>query len=188
MTSRKEEEIFEYEIQTCTSCRNDAKHHCPSCYKAPDFDGQQLYTTWYCGRECQTQDRESHKRGCNAAQARRSINRAGIIAQSAFYMYLERFFDAGITKVEVKGNKLYLYQGKNDPNLLMPFPGKLFSSEEDKHAALTVLACDNALGFVYVILKTMLPGQCGFSASSHCLRIQAQVSRLFRLKRHRPRN
>lgn len=167
MASRTgDKEDFDYEIPTCASCRNDAKQHCPGCYKAPDFDGQQLYTTWYCSPECQTHDRKSHMWGCNAAQARCSVYRAGTIAQSAFYMYLERLFDVGITRVEEKGNDLYLYQGKNDHNLLLPFPGKLFSQDEDKYAALTVLACGNALGFVHVVLETMLPGQYGFSTSN----------------------
>ncbi len=129
------------------------------CHDTPDSEGRQMYTTYYCSKACQkTEYVRTHKYACNWAKNRRAVYRVGDIAQLAFYAYSEKIFDVSITKVEKQEGTLYLHQGNNDQNLLLPFPDKLFSDEEEKLAALTVLAYDNALGFVHVLVEKMLGG------------------------------
>lgn len=157
MSSTTHEEWADEEITTCATCRRDGARRCVGCNGAPDNEGRQLYPTYYCSTQCQKTDYiRTHKHACKAAKDRRAVYRVGDIAQLAFYAYSERLFDTSITKVEKKDDTLYLRQGKNDQNLLLPFPSKLFSNKDEKSAALTALAHDNAIGFVHILIEKMV--------------------------------
>ena len=157
MTSTTPEEVEE--VNSCAYCRTDATQICNGCHKAPDGFGGQVYTAWYCRPECQTKDWNKHKRTCKVARDRKSLYRAGETVQLAFYRYLETFFNLCITRLENKGEDLYLYRDNEDETHVLPFPWAHFTNEQDKQAALTWMACGNALGFVHVLLEAMLPGQ-----------------------------
>lgn len=159
MSSTTDEESADEEVQTCATCRTDGERPCIGCHGTLDSEGRQMYTTYYCSAGCQKMDYDrTHKHVCKAAKDRRAVYRVGNIAQLAFFAYLAKVSDVSITKVEKQKDTLYLRQGKNDQNLILPFPDKLFSNEDDKLAALTALAYDNAVGFVQVFIMKMLEG------------------------------
>jgi len=169
MRSTTDEESADEEIKTCVTCRKDGEQPCIGCHGAPDSEGRQMHTTYYCSDECQITDYDTHEYACKAAKDRRAVYRVGDIAQLAIYAYLERLFDISITKTEKHGDSMYLHQGKNDHNFILPFPSKLFSNEDEKLAALTMLTYGNALGFVHTLVEKMIGSAYSLSFKCHLL-------------------
>ncbi|KAL8647337.1 MAG: hypothetical protein Q9210_005618 [Variospora velana] len=104
-----------------------------------------------------TKDRIHHKWTCKSSASRKILYRVAETAQALFYVYREVAFDKLYAKVERKGSDLILYEGYYD-DLFVPFPHSLFPDEKEKKAVLTYLACDDAYGYMHVVLKTMLEG------------------------------
>ena len=130
MSSRTSEDIEE--VSSCAYCRRDATQICNGCRKAPDGFGGQVYTTRYCGPDCQTKDWNKHKHCCKAARDRKSLCRAGATAQLAFYPYLETFFNLYIARLENNGEDLYLYRDNEDKTRVLPFPWAQFTNKQDE--------------------------------------------------------
>lgn len=159
MNSHADEEEAIEEIEFCAVCREGAEILCTGCFGAPDYDGCPMLPVYYCSTGCQDKDwDEFHGHACEAAKNRRAVYRLGEIAQLAFQAYLKRLYDICIIKVEKQGDTLFLHQGKNDENTVMPFPGSRFE-DEDQIATLTAMTCGNALGFVHMLVEKTLGGK-----------------------------
>ncbi|KAL9007784.1 MAG: hypothetical protein Q9173_007020 [Seirophora scorigena] len=70
-------------------------------------------------------------------------------------VYWEVAIDKLYAKVERTGSELILSQGHYH-EILYPFPHFLLPDEKEKKAMLTYLACDDACGYMNVVLKTTL--------------------------------
>ena len=80
--------------------------------------------------------------------------------QRIFYLYREHTLEKLLTKVKKVDNTLYLYEGVDyGAQILVPFPHRLFSCEENKLAALTYAACGDAVGFMRDIVRLILKGK-----------------------------
>ena len=133
---------------------------CNGCADAPILSTEQPSNTFYCSTSCQKADWEIHKKICKLSSARKRLYRAGDIVQRIFYLYREHAFEKLITKVEKVDDTLYLYEGVDyGGQILVPFPHRLFSCEENKLAALTYSACDDAVAFMRDIVRLILQGK-----------------------------
>ena len=143
----------------CVYCRQDAKLVCNGCNEAPGIDGKVVAKMWYCGAVCQRSHWKTHKELCKPHQARKTLYRAGAMAQLAFYLYREKIFDRLIAKTEKKHNGLYLYEGYyGETQFLVPFPKDLFPDENDKLAVLTYLSSTDAIAYMLEMIEWMVKG------------------------------
>ncbi|KAK4695683.1 hypothetical protein P7C71_g2118, partial [Lecanoromycetidae sp. Uapishka_2] len=103
-------------------------------------------------------DRDRHKYACKKAQDRRAMYRAGATAQLVFFRYLEKFETIGVTKVEKKGDDIYIYlpDADDDNPEVFPFVWKECNSEEDRLTLLTYMMCGNSTGFAHVLMDILL--------------------------------
>ena len=72
---------------SCAECQSPATKACKGCKAAPDATQGLVQTTCYCSQACQTANWSSHKKTCLAAQARRSLYKAGEELQKRYYWY-----------------------------------------------------------------------------------------------------
>ena len=143
----------------CSRCGKEAASYCQACSGAIDEDGAVL-RIWYCGRACQKEDWAIHKPLCQRLKLRKQGYRAAHLAQTIFYHYRETMFDVLITKAEKKGEDLVLWEGNyGSRQLLAPFPNALFTSKEDKEAALTYLTCSDTLDHFHLLTRHLLEGE-----------------------------
>lgn len=144
----------------CAHCFGSATQACKGCINSPVVDGHSPVATFYCNSTCQKANWLHHKKVCKSLSSRKQLYRAGDLIQHTFYAYREQAFEKFITKVEKEGNTLYLYEGQyGEGQVLAPFPGHLFACEDDKNAALTYLACTDAVSFMLDLVKSSLKGK-----------------------------
>ena len=69
-------------------------------------------------------------------------------------MFREGLFDKSVVKVERKGEVMNLYE-ENDTDLILPFPSHLFPDEREKKAVLVYLTCEESVGYMHQLIKTI---------------------------------
>jgi hypothetical protein len=143
----------------CAHCHKHTTNVCTGCNWTPDTLEEEASETYYCSSACQKGDWANHKAACKAIQECRSLYRAGFTIQTLFYKFRERLFDQHIVRVERKGDIMYLQEGYYT-SLLLPFPTDLFADEEERNAVLAWLRCDETVGYMHEVIKTMLKVTC----------------------------
>lgn len=146
-------------VNHCANCREPATQLCIGCHQAPDAEGGNVETTWYCSAKCQKADWKYHKYDCRKAQARKSLYRVAETAKLAFFRLVERTFDLHVIAVEEKGDTLYVWEGSKDRSIFNGFPAEHLSSDHDKQAAMAWMDCGNSAEYVRVLVEAMLQGQ-----------------------------
>ena len=111
---------------------------CVGCKGLPDALHGQM-EVHYCGTECQKTHWASHKPLCNAARARKVINRAADLAKAVSQLFLRIKYKMIIEEVKRFDNVWMICppsEYKGGKCLLHPFPSALFSKKEDADAIL----------------------------------------------------
>ena len=142
--------------KTCAHCSQKAISACAGCIAAPD-----TATTWYCGASCQKAGWDNHKEACKASQVRKSLYRAGEIAQHIFYMYREKVFNKFVLSVECNadGIKTNIQFALNQEKLFVPFPDSVCVDQADKQALLSCYACADGLAYMHGLVQSLLRGE-----------------------------
>jgi hypothetical protein len=95
----------EMDEKKCTICSKPAKMRCEKC-AGEDIskDGRVLsYSRWYCGETCEESDADRHQQECQKRQEARTFDeaeRAAVIAQSLFNLFVEKTWVYDISNVE----------------------------------------------------------------------------------------
>ena len=152
--------------QQCAHCCKVATQICKGCAGAPDIGDGMSLKTFYCNTTCQKAHWSKHRPTCNRLSVRKKLYRAGGILQEIFYAYREITFDKMFRKIERQGKDLYMYEVEYDWQIPVPFPSALISSENERRAVLAYRSCDDALAYMYEIIKVLLKGEQRFSVTS----------------------
>jgi MYND finger len=148
----------------CVVCREPAHLHCNACsYTEGDIDEHKL--TWYCSKDCQEQDRLSHKSHCSEMSDFNQLVRAAHLVQKVFYHYRKLWFDVPVKRIVFKGENIRIHQGDAKDKMLFEFPTKLVKSREVEEALLSFCACDDGLGRMQNLTALVLSGMLEFRAS-----------------------
>ncbi|KAH6663159.1 hypothetical protein B0J14DRAFT_662149 [Halenospora varia] len=154
----------------CEHCKapTEAPKICAGCNNVPAYgEAGAPPNTVYCSKACQTAHWETHKQICKTLNIRRIIFQAGATLQDVFYNYRFQVFDQKIVKIDRKHGKIYVQASKSDFagrtrhsifDCLHPFPTSLVQSKEEEKAILTSLAADDALCFMYEMIKYFFGG------------------------------
>jgi hypothetical protein len=138
---------------SCTVCHQPAKLSCAACKY--DSNGE-ARPTWYCGKECQKQDRINHKPRCDQARYVEPFRRAVEFVQKAFFIVRKEGFDVLLERVKVEGKVMTLYQGKAGDRVLFEFLKKLMVSKEMEEAVLSYCASDDAIGRFHTLVQASI--------------------------------
>lgn len=84
---------------TCSVCGEAASARCIACFDVK-YPNKISASTFYCSKDCQTKGWPSHKKDCQAVQARKKLFRAGELLQEAFFATRAEAFDLKDAKVE----------------------------------------------------------------------------------------
>jgi hypothetical protein len=110
---------------------------------------------------------------------RKQLYRAGSVLQDIFYMYREKVFDYQVTKVEMKGNQIYLYLGYEDgvaearrrpgvrKDVCLPFPSKDVPNLREKQAILVYSSSAQAVAWMFQVVEICLEGLYDSTTGSH---------------------
>lgn len=96
--------------------------------------------------------------------ARKKLLRVAAVCRTAVLGYRELEFDVELSKVEIRGNTLYLYVNQKDLSIAPkrgPFPEHLTSSPQHREAALSWFFCFASQALLSVLLPKLLAGDCG---------------------------
>ena len=144
----------------CVKCSGPSSLRCQAC--SYDEEKKTDNSTWYCSQECQKADWPNHKVRCNHIKAVNRLYRTAHLAEAAFCDFRKSMFDLPIARVNKTNNKLTIYGGLHDERLLREFPEEMFKEERDRKAALTIMACEDAVGRMYHLMSEALEGLLHF--------------------------
>ncbi|KAK0111684.1 autophagy protein 6 [Cadophora gregata] len=149
----------------CGSCSKDTWQACAGCKDAPIvISGPK--PVYYCSKECQKTDWKKHKSVCQVLQRRKMIYRAGDLLQRIFNVFRKEVHGQRLAKIERRGSKLYLHEGKLIQGDMAEISSKLRDlsklldemrwTEEDRNAALAHNASWCAIVHMHHIAKYIL--------------------------------
>ena len=149
------------EVHSCANCGKDVddQQPCYRCINAPDITGEPLPTTWFCSLHCQMENQRAHMAACRAADARRTLYRAGRTCELIFQCCHEVLSKITIARVEKNGKDIYVHQASELEMQSLPPLSTLFENDDDKSAAIACIASSAAIPFARGLLEHMLPGQ-----------------------------
>lgn len=155
----------------CAHCEKPAALVCGACKDTPSYEDHAEGSIWYCTAECQKLDWTKHKTLCKSLKMRKQLYRAGSVLQDMFYMYREKVFDYHISKVEIKGSKIYLHlcydeavaNAKRPPgarkDVFLPFPSEYVPNLRDKQAILVYSASADSAAWMFEMVQLCLEGE-----------------------------
>lgn len=88
-----------------------------------------------------------------------ALHRAAGVAQEAFYVWSEAFFDSQIDAVTTSNTSIVvvLSPDNNQPGHIVPFPMQLFGDDPSCHAVLSTLNDDDGVGLAHVLIEALIP-------------------------------
>ncbi|KAF5002171.1 hypothetical protein FGRMN_547 [Fusarium graminum] len=129
------------------------------CLDAPEYAPGDSADTFYCSRECQTEDWPNHKKKCNNLKRRKSLVRAVKLLKATFIAYREVMFDLHVTKIKTCGRALVVAHDRKRLGWPAGFPGHLISNSEHKEAVLVKSMAWNSLSLLVPMTRTVLAGE-----------------------------
>jgi len=69
-------------LGTCATCNSPTALRCAGCKDAPDYERGDAADTFYCGKACQLNAREAHKKTCRNMSGRLTDTRVLIVSRS----------------------------------------------------------------------------------------------------------
>ncbi|KAF2792660.1 hypothetical protein K505DRAFT_338493 [Melanomma pulvis-pyrius CBS 109.77] len=137
----------------------DARTKCSYCGEPATLKCGGCKIDVYCGTDCQKLDWASHKTTCKEISLERTIERCADTLQRAYLDFREITYDSPIAKVEVKNDRIYIYDGpismrKN--GIFADFPNHLITERSVKMAVLCFLMCNEPIALFAKLLSTLL--------------------------------
>ncbi|OJJ68829.1 hypothetical protein ASPBRDRAFT_183030 [Aspergillus brasiliensis CBS 101740] len=145
----------------CANCGKHTTLQCGACRGAPEYFPGDTTSIFYCGATCQRAHRTVHKPDCMNMARRKKLLRTAIIAKEAFLVYRAAEYDVELSKIEKRGDTLYLYDNQKNldiPYRRGPFPEHLTADPEHRAAALTWFQCNAAPALTSRLVRKILKG------------------------------
>jgi hypothetical protein len=94
----------------CHLCGRETTKICGNCAEGVDSDGN-ASQTYYCSKECQTEDFDTHvDHACLFSNARKQLYRGAEVLQELFFTFRQNIFENNIEKtVTDEDGKLHVY-------------------------------------------------------------------------------
>ncbi|KAH7398597.1 hypothetical protein BKA66DRAFT_407497 [Pyrenochaeta sp. MPI-SDFR-AT-0127] len=134
---------------TCSTCDKPATDKCGGCKAIT-----------YCSKDCQIKDWPKHKKTCKDFHLEKIIARAADFIQQAFFGFSEQTWDTPIIKIEEHPRAIVIYYDdqKQNKSYFVKFPENLMVNQKMKMSVLCALKCEEPLGWMSDLLKSLLEG------------------------------
>lgn len=129
-----------------------------ACRDTPNGAGG-LTAVYYCGATCQAVAWPAHKADCKVAKDRRTLYRAGDIAQDLFFIFQRNTWMWPIQRVEKKGTDWLIIDGDRvAKSIVVPFPASVFPDTRDQRAISSCNSCESAVAHTHQLIRDLLKG------------------------------
>lgn len=147
----------------------DARTKCSHCGEPATLKCSSCKIHVYCGTDCQKPDWARHKTTCKEITLERTIERCADTLQRAYLDFREITYDNHIAKVEVKDDRVLIYDGPIEmkkSGVFAGFPNHLVTEKNVKMAMLCFLMCNEPIALVFKMLSKLLIRKSTFSLIS----------------------
>lgn len=144
----------------CTVCGEVATTFCAGCASDKTIEDFAPTPTHYCGKGCQTAHWASHKKSCQAVQAKVKLFRAGLLLQQMFLAGRAEAHDLSIARLErAQNGGIHIFDQPSQVGI-RPLSSTLTNDENTKNAVLSYGAGDDVYsGLMFELCKRALKGQ-----------------------------
>lgn len=153
----------------CKICAADASTSCAGCTNVVCLLNTDHTRTYYCSKDCQTQDWLQHKDSCKKIKAQiedQSVINAAQFLTNAFYLYRLAAYDISVKSAAWKDTDLVVHEGDYDKSyenggrvVDIPLDIMRDASGDTNKMLLSTYACDDLLGHLHHLIKLIMLGK-----------------------------